>query len=158
MRTEWTVTPAGQKQISRGFWLATLLSPQGAVVVVYLFVLLLWGLLVHSGLLMAVTAVVVAVIVGAIWGVRIRRTVKTTYPVGFTASFDMGEAGIRLSNAIAVSEVPWQNLVKPRKRGAAVVLLLPNKQRIAIPRALLPDEALVRLGLPSAHRGSAVAR
>lgn len=147
MRTEWTVTRADQQQLARGLWLDLLLGRLGVLLCVYL-VLILWGIWAGIGIFMAIIVGIGAGVVCAILGLRVRRTVQAMYPVEFTATSETSAAGIRISNAVAASEVPWQNLVQPRQRGAVVAVWLPRKcQRICIPRALLPEDALTRLGL-----------
>lgn len=152
----WVVTADAQRRLARDAWLALILEPRilvaqvlfavavaGLVVVEVLMILDGFGVRPASLLLPAVYALNI----WAPWWMA-RRQVFALFPVGFSASLQVEDAGIRVLTARDERVIPWTLLQRSRRRGTAFSYPNPvqSMERETIPASLFPDDVLERLG------------
>lgn len=152
----WVVTADVQRRLARDAWLALILEPMilaaqvllaaavaGSVAFEVLMILDGFGVRLGSLLL----PVLFALNIWAPWWMA-RRQIFALFPVGFSASLQVEESGIRVLTARDERVIPWILLQGSRRRGTAFNYPNPvqSMARETIPAALIPDDVLVRLG------------
>lgn len=152
----WVVTADAQRRLARDAWMALNREPMivaaqvlAAVAIVGLIVvearMILDGYGVHPTSLQF--PVIFALSIWAPWWTT-RRQVRTLFPVGFSASLQVEDVGIRVLTARDERVVPWSLLQRSRRRGTAFGYPNPVHPTAyeTIPAALMPEDVLLRIG------------
>lgn len=137
------VTLEDQRQLQRtltavlvrrkAFWLviAMEVTAMGAAIASRTWVLLWLGL------------TVVAIV--AMSPLGIRRTIRQVFPVGHEIRAGLAADALLLDVSVATQRIPYDQIEEVRADRHTLLLALPMKRRLTLPRALLPDEAVTRL-------------
>ncbi|MFE6509375.1 hypothetical protein ACFVDI_20215 [Nocardioides sp. NPDC057767] len=152
----WVATADSQRKLARDAWLTLILEPKMLAVQVLLAVAamghaVLGVVMILDGSGMRATSLlfpaVVALSVWTPWWMT-RRQVRTLFPVGFGATLQLEDVGMRVLTAWDEQVIPWRVLQGSRVRGTAFTYPNPVQSmgRETIPVALVPDDVLSRLG------------
>lgn len=155
----WVVTADFQRRLAHGAWLALILEPQILVAQILLAVAAVG----QTALAIVMTLdgygpgpmilLLPALFVLNIWTPwwTTRRQVRTLFPVGFSASLQIEDVGMRMLTARDEQVIPWRLLQGARIRGTAFTYPNPvqSMARETIPAQLVPDDVLRRLGCRS---------
>lgn len=152
----WVVTADSQRKLAHDAWLALILEPKMLAVQILLAVAaaghtVLAVVMILDGYGMRATGLlfpaVVALNIWTSWWMT-RRQVRALFPVGFSASLQIEDVGMRVLTAWDEQVIPWRMLQGSRVRGTAFTYPNPvqSMARETIPAPLLPDDVLRRLG------------
>ncbi|MER7558352.1 hypothetical protein ABTZ46_15510 [Nocardioides sp. NPDC126508] len=152
----WVATADSQRRLAHDAWLAVILEPKMLAVQILLAVaaighaVLVVGMILDGSGMRATSLVFPAVVASSIWTPwwMTRRQVRTLFPVGFEASLQIEDVGMRVLTAWDEQVIPWKVLQRSRVRGTAFTYPNPVQSmgRETIPAALVPDDVLRRLG------------
>lgn len=152
----WVVTADSQRRLAHDAWLTLILEPKMLAAQVLLAVAavghaLLVVVMILDGYGTRATGLLLPALVAlSIWTPRwmTRRQVRTLFPVGFKASLQIEDVGMRVLTAWDEQVIPWRMLQGSRVRGTAFTYPNPvqSMARETIPGALVPDDVLRRLG------------
>lgn len=152
----WMVTADSQRRLAHDAWLALILEPKmlavqvllatvvaGQTVITALMILDGYGARSTSILLL----VALALNIWAPWSMA-RREVRTLFPIGFNASLQVEDVGLRVMTARDERVFPWRMLQGSRLWRTALTYpsQIESMARGTIPAQLVPDDVLRRLG------------
>lgn len=152
----WVVTAEAQRRLAHDAWLALILEPKIVAVQVLVAVLVVGQVGVEVLMILdgfggrptsLLLPALMALNIWAPWWMA-RRQVLALFPVGFSASLQVEEVGIRVLTARDERAIPWTLLQRSRRRGTAFSYPNPvqSMERETIPASLFPDDVLERLG------------
>ena len=75
----------------------------------------------------------------------IRRTIRQVFPVGHEIRAGLTADALLLDVSVATQRIPYDQVEEVRVDRHTLLLSLPVKRRLTLPRALLPDEAVAQL-------------
>ncbi|MEU4451850.1 hypothetical protein AB0F44_11000 [Nocardioides sp. NPDC023903] len=152
----WVVTADSQRRLAHGAWLALILEPQILVAQILLavaavgqtalaVVMTLGGY--GPGSMSLLLPALFALNIWTPWWTS-RRQIRTLFPVGFSASLQIEDVGMRVLTAQDEQVIPWRMFQTSRIRGTAFTYPNPvqSMARETIPAPLVPDDVLRRLG------------
>lgn len=152
----WVVTADSQRRLAHDAWLALMLEPRMLAAHVLLAVAaagnaLLAVVMILDGFDARATGLLFpAIVASSIWTPwwMTRRQVRRLFPVGFKASLQIEDVGMRVLTAWDEQVIPWRILRGFRVRGTAFTYPNPVQSmgRETIPAALVPNDVLMRLG------------
>ncbi|MFI5624733.1 hypothetical protein ACIA03_14825 [Nocardioides sp. NPDC051685] len=152
----WVVTADSQRRLAHDAWLALILEPKMLAVQVLLATAVagqsvITALMILDGYGVRPTSILLPVAfalnIWAPWWMA-RREVRTLFPIGFNATLQVEDVGLRVLAARDERVFPWRTLQGSRLRRTA--LTYPGQvepmARGTIPALLVPDDVLRRLG------------
>ena len=152
----WVVTADSQRRLAHGAWLALILEPQILVAQILLAVAAVGQTVLAVVMTLdgygtgSMSLLLPAFFVLNIWTPwwTTRRQVRALFPVGFSASLQIEDVGMRVLTARCEQVIPWRMLQGSRIRGTAFSYPNPVQSmgRETIPAVLVPDDVLRRLG------------
>ncbi len=152
----WVVTADSQRRLAHGAWLALILEPQILVAQILVAV----GAVGQTALAIVMTLDgygpgSMSLLLPALFALNIwtpwwtsRRQIRTLFPIGFSASLQIEDVGMRVLTARDEQVIPWRSLQASRIRGTAFTYPNPVQSlaRETIPTPLVPDDVLRQLG------------
>ncbi|MER7609530.1 hypothetical protein [Nocardioides sp. NPDC127503] len=152
----WLVTTASQRSLAHGAWLALILEPKILTVQILLAAGAVGQTVFAVGMVLDgydmewATLLLPALFAWNIWASwwTSRRQIRTLFPVGFSASLQIEDVGMRVLTAQDEQVIPWRMFQESRIRGTAFTYPNPvqSMARETIPAPLVPDDVLRRLG------------